>query len=246
MSLHLIRKLEQFSRLSAEDREAVMRLGAAQIREIPARCDIIKEGESPRHVNLVLDGWACRYKTLEDGRRQIVSFFVPGDLSDVNMFILREIDHSMGAITPVTVAQISRELLEEVTSGSPRVTQALWWETLVSASIQREWTLSLGQRDAAERLSHLFCELFIRLRSVGLTEGDSCEFPVPQTALAEAAGLSPVHVNRTLMSLREANLLSLARRRLTIPDLGRLMTAGMFSANYLHLQREGDHLDARV
>lgn len=246
MSVHLIRKLEQFVRLSAADRGALERLAAGRLRRFPARADIAVEGESPGSINLILEGWACRYKVLEDGRRQIVSFFVPGDLSDLNVFILRHMDHSLAAITPTTVAEITRDMLDEVTDGHPHVTQAFWWETLVSASIQREWTLSLGQRSAAERLAHLFCELFIRLRSVGLTEGDSCDFAVPQTALAEAAGLSPVHVNRTLMALREAGLLSLGRRRLTIPDLDALMAAGMFNLNYLHLDQEGRHLDANL
>lgn len=246
MSVHLIRKLEQFVRLSQAEKRALERLGRARLRHFPARADIAVEGESPDAVNLILDGWACRYKALEDGRRQIVSFFVPGDMSDLNSFILRQLDHSQAAVTPVIAAEISRDMLDEITDGHPRVVQAFWWETLVTASIQREWTLSLGQRTAAERLAHLFCELFIRLRSVGLTDGDSCDFPVPQTALAEAAGLSPVHVNRTLMTLREAGLLSLARRQLTIPDLGALMSAGLFNPNYLHLEQEGRHLDANL
>ena len=246
MSLYLIRKLGQFARLSAADRRALEGLSSGRQRHVGARADVVEEGENPEAVNLIVDGWACRYKTLEDGRRQIVSFFLPGDIGDLNMFILSEMDHSVGAITPVKVAEITREMLDKITRDHPRVTQALWWETLVSASIQREWTLSLGQRDAAERLAHLFCELFIRLRSVGLTDGDSCDFPVPQTALAEAAGLSPVHVNRTLMALREAGLLTLGRKRLTIPDLGALMSAGLFNPHYLHLEREGSHLDANL
>lgn len=244
MSVHLIRKLEQFVRLSQADRRALERLGAGRLKRFPARADIAAEGESPSAVNLILEGWACRYKVLEDGRRQIVSFFVPGDLSDLNIFVLRRMDYSLAAVTPTIVAEISRDMLDEIADGHPRVIQAFWWDTLVNASIQREWTLSLGQRNAAERLAHLFCELFTRLRSVGLTNGDSCDFPLPQTALAEAAGLSPVHVNRTLMALREAGLLSLGRRRLTIPDLDALMSAGLFNPNYLHLEQEGQHLDA--
>ena len=246
MPTRLIRKLEHFVRLSAEDRRALECMASARVRSVAAREDIIREGDNPEVVNLILDGWACRYKLLEDGRRQIVAFFVPGDLCDLNVFILKEMDHSLGALTPVTVAEIPREALEEVTRAHPRVTQALWWETLVTAAIQREWTLSIGQRDAMERLAHLFCELFIRLRSVGLSDGDSCHFPLAQTMLAEATGLSPVHVSRTMTALREEGLVGLRERRLTIPDLDALMRIGLFNPDYLHLGQEGRHMDASL
>ena len=240
----LIRKLEHFVRLSADDRRAVERMAAGRLRMVDARQDIISEGEKPEVVNLILDGWACRYKLLEDGRRQIVAFFVPGDLCDINIFVLRKMDHSLGALTPVTLAEITRETLEETTLAHPRIMQALWWETLVAAAVQREWTVNIGQRDATERLAHLLCELFLRLRTVGLTDGEGCDFPVAQVTLAEATGLSNVHVSRTMTALRDAGLVSLRRRRLTIPDLNALMRVGLFNANYLHLDREGRHLDA--
>lgn len=246
MTCYLTRKLEQFARLSGDDRAALERMASRQLRRVEPRQDVISEGDRPEMVNLVVDGWACRYKLLEDGRRQIVSFFVPGDICDLNVFILRRIDHSIAAITPVVLAEISRELLEETTLGHARITQALWWETLVTTSIQREWTLNVGQRDATERLAHLFCELFLRLRSIGLTDGDSCDFPVTQAALADASGLSHVHVSRTLTALRDSGLVSLRRRRLTIPDLDALMDAALFNPNYLHLGGEGRYLDANV
>ena len=246
MTIRLIRKLEQFTHLSGED-TAVLDLAASErVRRFSPREDIIREGDRPRDVNLFLTGWACRYKQLEDGRRQIVAFFLPGDLCDHNVFILREMDHHIAALTPVTVAELSQESFERITLGHPRILQALWWETLVNASVQREWTVNLGQRDAAERMAHLFCELFVRLRGVGLTEGDGCEFPLTQADLAEATGMSTVHVNRTLQELRGRGLLILKGRRLTIPDLDGLMAAGLFNPNYLHLGHDGRRLDANV
>ena len=113
---------------------------AGSTREISARRDLIREGDRPRYVYVMLDGWACRYKTLPDGRRQIVAFFIAGDLCDLNVYILKEMDHSVAAITPIRVAEISREELEHVTANYPRITQALWWNELVTVSIQREWT----------------------------------------------------------------------------------------------------------
>lgn len=195
-------------------------------------------------MHLILEGWAHRYKTLPDGRRQIVSFFVAGDLGDLNIYILKELDHSIGAITRLKVADISREDMDHLTENHPRVLQALWWADLVSVSIQREWALNLGQRTAYERLAHLLVELFLRLECVGLTKGASCDFPLTQNDLADATGLTAVHVNRTLQELRRAGLIVLHGRTLTIPDMEALKNAALFNENYLHLHREGRHLDA--
>ncbi len=237
-------KLEAFTKLSQHDKALLDRLARKNVRAVSARRDIVREGDVPRVVNLMLDGWACRYKQLPDGRRQIVAFFLPGDLCDANVFILREMDHSIGAITATRIAEISPPDFEALMEESPRVTQALWWHELVNAAVQREWTTNVGQRTAYERISHLLCELFVRLRSVGMTDGDSCDFPLTQVDLADATGLTAVHVNRTLQELRRDGLITLEHRKLIIPDLERLKDAAMFNSNYLHLDHEGGHLDA--
>ena len=214
------------------------------MREIGARRDIVREGEPPRAVRVVLEGWGCRYKQLPDGRRQVVSFFIPGDLCDANIFILKEMDHSIGSITPMKYAEIAPAEFETLMASSPRITQALWWHELVNAAVAREWTTNVGQRTAYERIAHLFCELFVRLRTIGATRDGSCDFPLTQTDIADATGLTPVHVNRTLQELRADGLIELNRRSLTIPDLDALMRVAMFNPNYLHMDREGRHLDA--
>ena len=165
-------------------------------------------------------------------------------MCDLNVFILKEMDHSIGTITPVTIADLSRDFFDEISAGFPRVATALWWETLVNVAIQREWTMNLGQRTASERMAHLLCELFFRLRLAGLTEDNSCEFPLTQADLADATGLSKVHVNRTLQALRAAELVMLKGKTLTVPSLERLMDAGLFNPNYLHMDHEGSQLDA--
>ena len=207
---------------------------------------MIREGEKPRVILFVLAGWGCRYKGLPNGRRQIVGLFIPGDFCDLNVYILKAMDHSVGAITRLSVADISRDEMDRLTAAHPRVTQALWWESLVNNSIQREWTLNLGQRTAYERIAHLLAELFLRLRAVGLTNGDSCDFPLTQNDLADAAGLTAVHVNRTLQDLRRNELIVLEHKHLTIPDIKRLKEVAMFNPNYLHLEHEGRHPDART
>jgi CRP-like cAMP-binding protein len=240
----LIRKLEQFVRLSASDRAMLTRAASERVRKFASRVDITTEGDRPRDVHLILSGWACRYKQLTDGRRQIVSFFLPGDMCDLNVFILKEMDHSIGSITPVTVADLSREFFDEISAGYPRIATALWWETLVNAAIQREWTTNLGQRTASERMAHLLCEIFFRLGLGGLADDTSCDFPLTQADLADATGLSKVHVNRTLQELRTAGLIVLKGKTLTVPSLERLMDTGLFNPDYLHMEREGRQLDA--
>lgn len=244
MATPLLLRLNKYSKLSQADTQVLEGLSRSPVHEISPRRDLIREGDNPRHVRLMLEGWACRYKTTREGQRQIVGFFIPGDFCDLNVFVLRHMDHSIGAITRLRVAQIPPERLEEVTAEHPRIAQAFWWHELVNASIQREWLLNMGQRSAYERLGHLFVEIFFRMRTAGLAERDGCEFPLTQNDLADATGLTSVHVNRTLQDLRREGLVELERKRLRLPDLSALMNASGFNPNYLHLDHEGRHLDA--
>jgi CRP-like cAMP-binding protein len=246
MSTALVAKLGHFTSLSLADKELLHRLGAERIRHFQAHTDVLREGDRPSDVSLMIAGWAYRYKLLPDGRRQIVAVLLPGDLCDYNISMMREMDHSIATITPVTVAGISQDAFEAATIGHPKIAQALWWEAIATSAIQCEWTVSLGQRNATERVAHLVCELFFRLRAVGLTDGHTCEFPITQTELADATGLTPVHVNRTLQELRSIHLIKLKNRRLTILQLDALMRLALFNANYLHLRHAGDYHDANI
>jgi len=170
--------------------------------------DVISQGDRTGGVKLLLDGFACRYKVLEDGRRQIIAYFVPGDLCDLRVFILKRMDHSIGAVVTSKVATISPENVLKLTHNYPTLTRALWWSTLVEEAIAREWLVNVAQRDALERMAHLFCELLYRFRAVDLNQGNSCTLPLTQVELAETLGLSPVHVNRTLQALRRRKLIT--------------------------------------
>ena len=234
----LQRHLEAFTRLSEQDRALLDALVRNNIRQAGARRDLIREGERPRGVIVIVEGWASCYKQLPDGRRQIVSFLVPGDLGDANVFILREMDHSIGAITDLVYAEIPPAEFEAAMAQSPQIARAIWWHELVTASIHREWTTNVGQRTAYERIAHLLCEVVVKLEADGLAAEGSCFLPLTQSDLAEATGLTSVHVNRTLQELRRDGLISLQSRRLTIPDFASLARAGGFNRAYLHLERE--------
>jgi CRP-like cAMP-binding protein len=236
-------KLEAFTKLSADDRAALAEINR-NFRYVDPHRDLISEGDKPRYVHLMLEGWACRYKALADGKRQIVSLFIPGDFCDVNVYILKHIDHSIGAITRLKVAMITPDEMNALTAERPRIAQALWWHELVTDAVQREWTVNVGQRSAYERLAHLLVELYLRLNAVGRANSGSCDFPLTQNDLADATGLTAVHVNRTLQELRRDKLIELERKQLHILDLERMMDVAMFNPNYLHLDHEGKYLDA--
>ncbi len=239
----LISKLESFTKLSDDDKLALDK-ATSQVRVYRAREDIICEGDCPEAVLLLLEGYACRYKQLEDGRRQIMAHFVPGDLCDINVFILRQMDHSIATLTPATLALIPRDTMLDLMAHHPRITLALWWSTLVDEATLRAWVVNLGQRSAYERTAHLLCELFFRLRAVGLTNGNSCTLPITQGELGDTLGLTIVHTNRMLQDLRRNGLVELRGKNLTILDLSALQKVALFHPNYLHLGHEGEALDA--
>lgn len=230
----LIRKLNAFTRLTTAGEAAIEELTTRRLAEIPRGVDVISEGEDPRTVNVVIDGWACRYKTLEDGRRQILAFFVPGDLADLHVYILDAMDHSIGALTSLQYAKIDPKSFEELGDSHPRVLQALWWDSLLTASIQREWLVSVGQRNALESVAHLACELFLRLKMVGLAENDLCRFPLTQSDIADALGMTQPHVSRTVKELNATGLATIQRGTLKVSDLSGLKKLALFNPNYLH------------
>lgn len=185
-------------------------------------------------ASLILKGWAYRYLMLPDGRRQIAGFLLPGDLCNFDLPGLLRLDYSVATLTECEVLQLAAPAIKRLAGGSARVEEAMAIHAHVSGAITRSWLLSLGQRSALERIGHLFCELHVRLRCVGLVDGEGFEFPVTQIELAEATGLTAVHVNRTLQDMRARKLVILQNRHLRILDFERLANLVMFDGAYLH------------
>jgi CRP-like cAMP-binding protein len=227
-----VRKLESLVALSDEHRRTLEGL-TDRVQHVGPREQIIDEGDEPHLVNIVLSGWACRYKVLPDGRRQIIALLLPGDMCDPYVFLLRTMDHALGTLTPVTLAKVPAQAIRAVTASGPELAEALWLQVLEAIEIQREWTISLGRRTAVERLAHLFCEVSVRLGALGLTNEADFDMPITQSDLADAMGLSTVHVNRSLQELRASGLIELRSRRLTILNRPALMKLGMFDPAYL-------------
>ncbi|MCJ2109646.1 Crp/Fnr family transcriptional regulator [Methylobacterium sp. E-025] len=206
------------------------------MREVGAHVDLIQEGEAPENVHLILDGFACRYKVLPNGRRQIMAYLVPGDFCNLNVFILDQMDHNIGTISPCQVVHIPRTAIDGITAHHPNITHAFWCCALVDAAVLREWLVNLGGRPPNQRIAHVMCELFMRLEAVGRVMDESIAFPFTQTDLADSMGLSNVHVNRTMRELKSLGLITLKRRVLTIHDVERLKAYCGFAPNYLHLR----------
>jgi len=235
MSNPFIRKLEHGAPLTDADRK-VLEAVCEQSRLIPARTDLIEEGDEPRYVHLVMEGFACRYKVLEDGKRQIVAFFVPGDLCDLHVHILGEMDHSIATVVDSLMVLIDPPTIEALTS-NPRINRALWWATLVDEGTLREWLVNMGQRRADQQMGHIFCELLLRLQAVGCADSDSFTLPLTQQGLADTMGITVVHVNRVLKHLRRERLVEMNGREVNILDVERLRDFSGFDPNYLHLHQ---------
>ncbi len=230
----LIRKLESAVALTEEERHALRDLPMT-VRQYGADQDIVREGTRQIECCLILDGFACRYKLLSDGRRQILSFHVPGDVPDLHSLFIRLMDHSLGTIASTRAAFVAHERVFALMQAYPGILAALWHDTLVDAAIFREWIVGLGRRTAHQRVAHLLCELVVRLEAVGLAGKQSdTTLPMTQTELGDALGLSNVHINRVLQDFRGAGLLTWRGATLRVRDWDGLRKAGEFDEIYLH------------
>jgi CRP-like cAMP-binding protein len=237
MTNPLILKLEQRDVLS-DDEKKVLESAIARVRLVAADEDIVREGDRPTESNLLLDGFAARYKIFSNGRRQITAIHVPGDFVDLHSFLIKTMDHGVLALTPCRIATVAHTTLEKISDEYPHLTRLLWLNTLIDGAIHREWLTAMGRLSATAHMAHLICELFLRLKTVGRVEGNTMQLPITQAELGDTLGLSTVHVNRVLQELRKEGLIRWQGDALTILDWDRLKTVGEFTATYLNLQQE--------
>lgn len=230
------RFIDKLSRFSALDRGDFARLTEATSKPetyVP-RQDMIREGDRPGHVFVVLEGWACRYKILPNGSRQILAFLMPGDCCDLHIGLLDQMDHSIQAVTRCSVATITRVDMDGLMSKSPRIAKALYIAQLVDEGTMRAWITSMGRRTSIERVAHLMCELYLRARNIGLVAQPELALPLSQALLADSLGMTAVHLNRVLKELRQSGAMSLQRGSLLIADAEKLVQIAGFDENYLH------------
>lgn len=236
-TLPLIRKLESIATLSHEERAALQRL-PMQIRDMRPDQDIVREGDRPSQCCLILEGFAASYKLRPNGKRQTMAFYIAGDIPDLQSLHIEVMDMNLSAMAPSKVAFIQHSHVRDLCHSYPRLGDVFWRETLIDASVFREWMLCIGRRSATQHMAHVFCELLLRLKAIGLVEDNSFAFPITQGELGDALGLSFVHVNRVLQGLREKNLIAWERSTVTILDPEGLAALGEFDPRYLHISRK--------
>jgi CRP-like cAMP-binding protein len=236
--LHLlVRQLGAHIPLSAADEAAIGAL-PYKVRALEAQSYTLREGDRPDRCAVLISGYAYRHKVTGDGSRQILSLHIPGDALDFQNMFLTESDHNVQMLTRGDVAEIAREPLEQLVLANPRIGEAIFIAALVEASIFREWTVNVGRRDARSRIAHLLCEFSYRLFARGLGPEEHYELPMTQEQLADATGLTPVHVNRVLKSLQADGLIQRDRRVIRFPNWERLRDQADFNSRYLHVKHQ--------
>ena len=234
----LVRKLGAWVELSQADERAIASL-PHRVKSMDRHSFIIRDRQETTHCCVMLSGFAIRHKIVAGGARQIVSIHMAGDVVDLQNVLLGTADHNVETLTVAEVALIPREAIDAVAFAHPNVGRSMWIDTLVDASIFREWIANVGRRDARSRVAHLLCEFALRLEAAGLAQGTEYQLPLTQEEIGDCVALTSVHVNRTFRCLEEDRLIARQHRRsVTIDDWRKLAAAGDFDSAYLHLRKQ--------
>ena len=228
----LSRSLQRQIPLCESDRANLIAL-CSGARRFPGKYDLVLEGDPPGPMFVFLKGWGCRYKLLPDGSRQILAFMLPGDLGDMHAGLLDEMDHCVATVTPSSVIALDRARLREFVDSRPPITRAFRLLQLANLGTARSWMVNTGRRSSEARVAHLMCELFFRAREAGLASDMACAMPLSQILLADALGLTSVHVNRVLRTFRIQGTMHLAKGKMIIGDLATLIRTAEFDDSYL-------------
>ena len=229
----LAQRWSKFTDFSADDRDSILSLPFTR-RSYGKEAYIVREGQKATECSVMLRGFAFRQKLLQNGSRQIISFHIPTEFVDLQNGLLGVADHNVQSLDGCEVAAVPRSALIELADERPSVRLAMWTDTLIDSSIFREWVVNVGRRSSRARIAHLLCELAFRLDKIGAGHGGRFDFPMTQEQLADATGLTAVHTNRTLQSLRKDGLIDLSARSLTVLDWQGLSEVGDFDELYLH------------
>ena len=231
----LLRNLKLHLNLSPEE-TAALNVLPVQTAQVDRGEVIVREGDKPQTSFLLVNGFACTFKISGNGGRQIMAVHVPGDLPDLQSLHVETLDAGVSAISSCEIAHILHRDLRQLIVAHPRVAAVLWRLTLIDAAIFKEWVLSVGRRPATQRLAHLICEIYLRLKRIGLSQNGVCTIPLTQTELSDCTGLSLVHLNRSMKELREGGLVRWQGKVVEVPSWERLTEAGDFDPTYLHLK----------
>jgi CRP-like cAMP-binding protein len=232
----MLRKFDRRALLDEADRRAFLNL-PLRVQTLEASIYIIREGDRPDRSCVLLSGFAIRHKVTQEGERQIVSVHIDGDFLDLDGALLNVADHNLQTLTRCDLAFIPRSAVRELIISHPRVGMAMWVDTLIDSAIFKEWIVNVGRRDGRTRIAHLLCEFARRLDVAGFPIEDGYQLPMTQEQLADATGLTSVHVNRVLKTLSDEGLIRRTKRIVTIPNWESLRSVAGFNETYLHLDQ---------
>ena len=231
----LARHLASFGELPPADFEAVAAL-KAEVRDVPRQTDVLRNGDRPTHVVIVLAGMLQRYTIGPEGKRQIHSFYLPNEAPSLETLYIDYMDNNVASVVPSRIGLISHDQVYRIIDERPEARKLLWRQTLVQGAIFRQWLVRNSNLPAQMALAHLFCEMFVRADAAGLVSDGVCTLPLTQEYVADALGLTAVHTNRTLQSLRETGAVEWRSGQLMVHDWPKLRDLARFDPNYLHLR----------
>lgn len=218
--------------LTEEEQQAILNL-PGRSEHVQSNRDFVPLGERVDHACLVVSGIVGRFGQNADGKRQITAMHLPGDMANLHSVVQPASTSALQALSIATILKIPHVALRSATARYPAIAEALWRDCMVDASVLSQWVINVGRRDARERISHLLCEIATRLH-VSSVEGHIVfPFAVTQTQLADATGLTSVHVNRILQGLRRDEIAKVCGRAVHIHDWDALANAGEFDMSYL-------------
>ncbi|MGE0666759.1 MAG: Crp/Fnr family transcriptional regulator [Sphingomonadales bacterium] len=229
-----MKRLSYYCDLDEETAKPLLAM-PGRVIEAPRGTDLINAGDAPTHGFVVETGWAIRYSLLSDGRRQVLNVLMPGDIFDLQVFVAAEADHSVTAITDMTVKTFKAEDLLNLFHLSGRLAQALWWASVQEEAMLREQIVRNGRRNAGERIAHFLLELHRRALIVGEGSEEGFRLPMTQTLIGDALGLTSIHVNRILKRFRDQELIRRTGQWIELTDIEALVELCDFDPSYLHL-----------
>jgi CRP-like cAMP-binding protein len=229
-------RLRARSALSADAQAAVLNL-PGEITDVRRNEDFVSLGKVASHASLVMDGLVARWGQAGDGERQITALYLAGDMPDLHSLVLPAVNFGLRALSPATILRVQHTALRKA-AAFPGVMEAFWRDSVVDGAIATEWVVNVGRRNAQSRIAHLICEIATRIGAGGAGNEFTFNLPVTQHHLADAAGLSVVHVNRSLQGLKKAGLAVLAGQDVQVLDWDGLRKTADFDAAYLHAGRK--------
>jgi CRP-like cAMP-binding protein len=233
LGLYLDRLLLR-SILSDDEKQAILAL-PARASAVDVQHDFVRIGDKVKHACLIVDGLVARFAQIRNGNRGFVAFHIPGDMADLHSVVVPNVTWALHAVVPTTILRIPHAALIDLTARYPAIAMAFWRDCVVDGNVMAQWTVNIARKDAAARVAHLFCETYLRYHAIGLARDGSFPFAITQINLADAVGLTPIHLNRVLKRLREDGMAIKGAEIVRILDFDRLAAIGEFDPAYLQL-----------